>query len=210
MQERKLFEDALPYLAATANIDRMLESIVAHGNLEDAFIVAKAACEGRFRHCATDTVASCSSTNEDKVRLHTVSRLLAQRHATLGRPILAAACYLAVNDTCMAVRALYMGNELALAGTLANVLRITNKDTDDVYEALALSLEGAGHWQLAVSVLRKQQPQVAQRNVELCAARYPGGCCPGTLTVEQFYEWAGLPPPADHLAKASSASDGTA
>lgn len=100
-----------------------------------------------------------------------------------------------------------MGNELVLACTLANVLQISNAEIDPVYEALALSLEGAGHWELAVKVLRKQQPQVAQRSVKLCAARYPDNVPPGNLTTEQFYERAGLLPPADQLAMAGSADD---
>ena len=208
LEESKQFEEAVPYLAATANVDRLMESVVAHGKLEDAFVVAKAAREGRFRALVSDTSpASTGLDDTAQVRLHNVSRLLAQRHSTLGHPILAAACYLAMDDTRMAVRALFMGNELVLACTLANVLQISNAEIDPVYEALALSLEGAGHWELAVKVLRKQQPQVAQRSVKLCAARYPDNVPPGNLTTEQFYERAGLLPPADQLAMAGSAHD---
>lgn len=167
------FEEAVPYLAATKSVDRLMESEVAHGNLEDAFVVARAACEGYFDALDVDSSATVDTDPDAALsRLHSVGRLLAQRHGSLGRPVLAAACYLAVDDTMMAIKALYLGNELVLAAALADSLAIQGVLVDAVYDALAQSLEGLGHWELAIKVLRKQTPEVARRSVELCAARY--------------------------------------
>ena len=97
LDEQKKFEEAVPYLAATHSVDQLVESVVSHGKLEDAFVVAKAACEGRFppldataaAHVPGDADLAKGGGAEAEGRLRSVSRLLAQRHATLGRPVLA-------------------------------------------------------------------------------------------------------------------------
>ena len=220
LDEQKKFEEAVPYLAATHSVDQLVESVVSHGKLEDAFVVAKAACEGRFppldaaAAVPVDADLAKGGGAEAEGRLRSVSRLLAQRHATLGRPVLAAACRLAVNDAPMAVRALYMGNELATAAALASTFGQQDETSDAVYGALALSLESEGSYELATEVLRKQRPDAARLSIELLAARYTGSSGGGggggpeeqaAPDVERFYERAGLEPPSAFAARASGA-----
>ena len=137
------FEEAVPYLAATHSVDRFIDSVVAHGRLEDAFVVSKAACDGRF--CGHDLkrpppAAAGGAAAAHESRLSNVSRLLSQRHSEFGQPILAAACRLAVSDSHAAVRQLYIGNELTLAAALALSMEVTVWMTE-ICEELALNLE---------------------------------------------------------------------
>ena len=208
LEEQKKYDDAVPYLAATHSVDRLVESVVSHGTLEDAFVVSKAACAGRFNRLDLHGDAGGSSAEEEQealARLHGVSRLLGQRHAALGRPILAAACRLAVNDTVGAVHALYVGNELHLAGTLAVMFGQQDALSDQVYAALSLSLEANQCWDLAVGVLQKQRPECAQHSLMLLAARYDG--MGDETEIERFYDRCGLGPPSTVAARASSAAN---
>jgi WD40 repeat protein len=199
------FEEAVPYLAATHSVDRFISNVVAHGKLEDAFVVAKAACEGRFNplDVRNGTAVPAASADDDS-RLADVSRLLAQRHSEMAQPILAAACRLAVSDAKAAVRHLYFGNELVLAASLAMSMGVTHHMAE-ICEELSLSLEASGHWSEALLVLAKIPS--ADRALDarsLCCARY--------IESEQypspdaFYAHAGLDPPEAYAARAAGAA----
>ena len=87
LEELKKYEEAVPYLAATHSVDRLVESVVSHGKLEDAFVVSKAACAGRFGRLQLQDDGPGVPKDEEEVamaRLHNISRLLAQRHIALG------------------------------------------------------------------------------------------------------------------------------
>lgn len=204
----KKYEEAVPYLAATHSVDRLVDSVVSHGKLEDAFVVSKAACAGRFSRLQLGAGSEGVSRDEEDqamARLHNVSRLLGQRHIALGRPILGAACRLAVNDADMAVRTLYLGNELALASQLASTFRQQDATSDAVYAALSLSLEANQSWDLAARVLQKQRPEQSQFSLLLLAARFDG--MGDQSEVEGFYERCGLDAPSVIQARASSAAN---
>lgn len=208
LEELKKYEEAVPYLAATHSVDRLVESVVCHGRLEDAFVVSKAACAGRFsRLQLQDDPAGVSRDEEEEAmaRLHNISRLLAQRHITFGRPILGAACRLAVNDVEMAVHALFLGNELNLASQLSCTFGLQDATSDAVYAALSLTLEATGSWDLAARVLQKQRPEQSQLSLLLLAARFGG--MDDQTAVERFYERCGLDSPSTIRARASSAAN---
>jgi WD40 repeat protein len=214
LEELKKYEEAVPYLAATHSVDRLVRSVVSHGKLEDAFVVSKAACAGRFNRLQLEDSGPGVSREEEEeamARLHNVSRMLGQRHIALGRPILGAACRLAVNDTEMAVRALYLGNELTLAAELAGTFGQQDETSDAIYAALSLSLEANQSWDLAAGVLRKQRPEQSQLSLMLLAARYDGLGQEAELDqgaeIERFYQHCGLDPPSAIAARASSAAN---
>ena len=73
----------------------------------------------------------------------------------------------------MAVRALFLGNELTLASQVACTFGQQDATSDAVYVALSLSLEasGRGSWQPKCC---QQRPEQSQLSLLLLAARFDG------------------------------------
>nr|XP_060635588.1 WD repeat-containing protein 17 [Anolis sagrei ordinatus] len=120
-------DDVIPYCIATGDVKKLVTFFTSRGQLQEALLVAQAACEGNMQMFQCSALNGSAhfegSTMEDYNEiLHKVSKELAESYFQDGYAVLAACCHLAVENIELAMAYLIRGNELELAVSVGTVL----------------------------------------------------------------------------------------
>ncbi|XP_052537528.1 WD repeat-containing protein 17 isoform X1 [Tympanuchus pallidicinctus] len=117
-------DDAIPYCIATGDVKKLVAFFSSRGQLNEALLVAQAACEGNtpFSTMSGSSNSDLNNTDDYNALLQKVSEELAEWYFQDGHAVLAACCHLAVENIEVAVANLIRGNELELAVSVGTVL----------------------------------------------------------------------------------------
>uniref|UniRef100_A0A8D0BZL6 WD repeat domain 17 n=1 Tax=Salvator merianae TaxID=96440 RepID=A0A8D0BZL6_SALMN len=186
-------DDVIPYCIATGDVKKLVTFFTRRGQLKEALLVAQAACEGNMQtlECAVANGSAHSegtSTEDYTELLHKVSKELAEWYFQDGCTVLAACCYLSVENIELAMANLIRGNELELAVSVGTVLgENAAQATHYALELLARKCMTITTWDLAVDLLM-MIPNNELHLIKLCAF-YPG--C--TAEINDLHEKCSLP-----------------
>ncbi|XP_062837454.1 WD repeat-containing protein 17 isoform X2 [Anolis carolinensis] len=186
-------DDVIPYCIATGDVKKLVTFFTSRGQLQEALLVAQAACEGNMQmfQCSAPNGSAHfeGSTMEDYNEiLHKVSNELAESYFQDGYAVLAACCHLAVENIELAMAYLIRGNELELAVSVGTVLgECAAQATHYALELLARKCMTVTTWDLAADLLM-MIPSNELQLVKLCAF-YPG--C--TAEINDLHEKCSLP-----------------
>jgi len=166
-------EEAAPFWVAVGQSSRLIDTYIERGELDQAFVVAKADCEGHMPS-ATQALpaqeAAAGAEGEARSRLEDVAAVLASRYSQLGEPVQAAMCFLAVSATQRAVSALMRSQEVVLAYAVEALLG--GPKSPMILRLLANCAERDGGW-AAAAALYQEHPDGPARHLPLLAARCP-------------------------------------
>ncbi|XP_061439643.1 WD repeat-containing protein 17 isoform X6 [Rhineura floridana] len=171
-------DDVIPYCIATGDVKKLVTFFTLRGQLKEALLVAQAACEGNmqtFLCSASNGSANFEGNSMEDYNelLHKVSKELAEWYFQDGYAVLAACCYLAVENIELAMANLIRGNELELAVSVGTVLgECAAQATHYALELLARKCMTVTTWDLAADLLM-MIPNNELQLVKLCAF-YPG------------------------------------
>ncbi|XP_061439644.1 WD repeat-containing protein 17 isoform X7 [Rhineura floridana] len=186
-------DDVIPYCIATGDVKKLVTFFTLRGQLKEALLVAQAACEGNmqtFLCSASNGSANFEGNSMEDYNelLHKVSKELAEWYFQDGYAVLAACCYLAVENIELAMANLIRGNELELAVSVGTVLgECAAQATHYALELLARKCMTVTTWDLAADLLM-MIPNNELQLVKLCAF-YPG--C--TAEINDLHEKCNLP-----------------
>eukprot|EP00928_Gymnodinium_smaydae_P088571 TRINITY_DN72641_c0_g1_i1.p1 TRINITY_DN72641_c0_g1~~TRINITY_DN72641_c0_g1_i1.p1 ORF type:complete len:1241 (+),score=282.97 TRINITY_DN72641_c0_g1_i1:37-3759(+) len=156
-------EEAAPFWVATGQAPRLVDTLVDRNDLDSAFVVAKADCDGLMPgpahagHSAAMPPPPAPGA-EARGRLEEVAASLAARYSDEGEPVKAASCFLAVSTSERAVATLSRASEFILAYVIAALLQLPQDQT--TLKLLAKCAERDGRWHVAADLLR-QLPEAA-------------------------------------------------
>ncbi|CAE8609106.1 unnamed protein product, partial [Polarella glacialis] len=184
-------EEVAPFLVGIGRASRLVDSYIERSELDSAFVVAKADCDGLLP-CASSSSASSAPppppNPSARARLEDVAGVLAQRHLEQGEPLQAAMCFLAVSQPSRAVRTLARAQEVMLAFALSDLL---GEPQDPVFlKLISQCAERDDRLELAAEILQ-MHPQGPSVHLPLLAARAKdqAGVRPwAPWTVEQHQE----------------------
>ncbi|NXP25942.1 WDR17 protein, partial [Scytalopus superciliaris] len=171
-------DDVIPYCIATGDVKKLVSFFTSKGQLQEALLVAQAACEGNIQVLPPSTTSGSSNsggnnTDDYNELLHNVSKELADWYFQDGHAVLAACCHLAVENIELAMANLIRGNELELAISVGTVLgESAAQATHYALELLARKCMAVTTWDLAADLLM-MIPDNKLQLVKLCAF-YPG------------------------------------
>ncbi|XP_036619353.1 WD repeat-containing protein 17 isoform X1 [Trichosurus vulpecula] len=120
-------DDVIPYCIATGDVKKLVNFFTSKGQLREALLVTQAACEGNIQtpqlsiHNGS-SYSDGNNTDDYNELLQRVSKELAEWYFQDGRAVLAACCYLAVDNIELAMAHLIRGNELELAVNVGTIL----------------------------------------------------------------------------------------
>lgn len=185
-------DDAIPYCIATGDIKNLISFFTGRGQLLEALIIAQGACEGNIRAPQSSQANPTTNDMDNRLQyqslLQTVCKELAEWYFQDGCSVLAACCYLAVDNIKLAMSSLIRGNELELAACVGIGLgEAAKQSTSYCLELLARKYMTTTTWALAVDLL-KMIPDNHILLAKLCAF-YPGS----VAEINQFHESCGLP-----------------
>lgn len=166
-------EEAAPFWVATGRSSRLVDSYIERSELDNAFVVAKAECDGLLpgaSPAAPATAPSPTSGAVGRTRLQDVASVLSRRYAAMGEPLQAAMVFLAVSDTQRAVNTLSRAHEAVMAYVVASLLG--QPQDPIVLRLMALCAERDGRWDVAAEVWQNH-PQGQALHLPLLAARAP-------------------------------------
>lgn len=189
-------DEVAPFWVASGQNTRLADTLVDRGELDSAFVVTKADCDGLL---PTRDVLSIGADAEktpplrnDRSKLEDVASVLSKRYSLVCEPVQAAMCHLAVSNQSRALSGLSRAHEVVLAYVVAELLG-QPKDPI-VLKLLAHCAEKDNRWDLAASILR-QHPR-AEVHLPLLAAR-----APDKVAAQAWSAWTAQEH-QDHLAKA--------
>ncbi|XP_074085041.1 WD repeat-containing protein 17 isoform X5 [Macrotis lagotis] len=186
-------DEVIPYCIATGDVKKLVNFFTSRGQLKEALLIAQAACEGNIQtpEISIHNGSSYSDGNnmdDYNEILQRVSKELAEWYFQDGQAVLAACCYLAVDNIELAMAYLIRGNELELAVSMGTVLREKAAPaTHYALELLARKCMTIATWDLAMDLLLRI-PNNELHLVKLCAF-YPG--C--TEEINNLHEKCNLP-----------------
>ncbi|XP_028305170.1 WD repeat-containing protein 17 isoform X2 [Gouania willdenowi] len=200
-------DDAIPYCVATGDIKKLVGFFSARGQLTEALLIAQGACEGNIRTPQTSPVNHTHKDTDNRQQyqsvLRQVSQELAEWYFQDGCSVLAACCYLAVDDVQSAMCSLIRGNELELAACVGVVLgEVANQSTAYCLELLARKHMKTPSWELSADLLTLI-PDNHVLLAKLCAF-YTGS----DAEVNQLHQKCGLPLMEDCSSLAEAAACG--
>lgn len=180
-------EEAAPFWAAIGKSGKLVDSYIERGELDNAFVVAKAASDGLFPEAVPLSApqAATSSSDSARSRLEDVAAVLAARYADQGEPLQAAMCFLAVSKSARAVHTLWRSHEAILAYIVAELLGQPKDPT--LVKLLAQCAERDQRFEAAAEMWQKH-PQGPTLHLHLLAHRCPNKDLSqmlSTVTVEQ-------------------------
>ncbi|MBN3326611.1 WDR17 protein, partial [Atractosteus spatula] len=152
-------DDVIPCCIATGDVKKLVNFFTSRGQLQEALLVAQAACEGNIHVPQISSANHSPNTDDSNMEtynglLHRVSKELAEWYFQDGRAVLAACCHLAVDNTELAMASLIRGNELELAVCVGTVLgEDAAQATHYVLELLARKYMSAITWCLLFTLL---------------------------------------------------------
>mmetsp|Transcript_59784 Transcript_59784/g.142296 ORF Transcript_59784/g.142296 Transcript_59784/m.142296 type:complete len:1248 (+) Transcript_59784:94-3837(+) len=182
-------EEAAPFMVASGNSAKLIDSFIARNEMENAFVVAKADHDGllmkQLPRTGAETTMNLSQAGqhsaEARTRLEDVSSSLSQRYSSMCEPVQAAMCYLAVSNVSRAVSVLSRSHEVVLAYITA---ALVGKHQDPiVLKLMAHSAERDQLWELAASIWQ-QHPHGPGVHLPLLATR-----CPDKVTAQNWCPW---------------------
>ncbi|XP_036619356.1 WD repeat-containing protein 17 isoform X4 [Trichosurus vulpecula] len=186
-------DDVIPYCIATGDVKKLVNFFTSKGQLREALLVTQAACEGNIQtpqlsiHNGS-SYSDGNNTDDYNELLQRVSKELAEWYFQDGRAVLAACCYLAVDNIELAMAHLIRGNELELAVNVGTILgEKAAPATHYALELLARKCMTITTWDLATDLLLRI-PNNELHLVKLCAF-YPG--C--TEEINDLHEKCNLP-----------------
>ncbi|NXD17484.1 WDR17 protein, partial [Nothocercus nigrocapillus] len=186
-------DDVIPYCIAVGDVKKLVSFFTSRGQLKDALLVAQAAFEGNIQTSPLPTTPGPSNSDGNSIcdyeeLLHKVSKQLAEWYFQDGHAVLAACCYLAVENIELAMANLIRGNELELAISVGTVLgESAAQATHYALELLARKCMTVTTWDLAADLLM-MIPDNKLQLIKLCAF-YPG--C--TAEINDLHEKCNLP-----------------
>lgn len=157
LQEDK--DDTAVFCTAIGNTEMLVDFYVSRGQMSDAVLTAQVACEGlsATRGEENQKMALCNGwtepTEKQKQLLCETVEDWAAWHSRYGSPVLAACCFLAVDNPQKAIGKLIKGNELELAVAMGTVLGNLQQYTSVAMEMLSRRCERLGNWELAIDLL---------------------------------------------------------
>jgi len=166
-------DEVAPFWIVSGQANRLANNLVERGDLDSAFVVTKADCDGLLP--TRDLMAGASDAGAapplaaDRSRLEDVATVLAKRYSQVCEPVQAAMCHLAVSNTSRALSILSRAHEVVLNYVVAELLG-QPKDPI-VLKLLAHCAERDNRWDLAAAIWR-QHPR-AEVHLPLLAARAP-------------------------------------
>lgn len=169
-------DEAAPFWIATGKATRLIEACVERSDLDTAFVVAKADCDGLLPAAIAGDSASAAAGapspqgNDARMRLEDVAASLAARYADLGEPLQAAMCFLAVTAPARAVTSLSRAHEHVLSFVVAELL--SQPQDPVVVKLLADCAERDQRWHISADILRRL-PEADTFHLPLLAARMP-------------------------------------
>eukprot|EP00400_MALV-I_sp_L67-5_P000816 gene816-862_t len=113
--------DAAPHLAASGQVNKLIDYYLDRWELENAFIVSKVHADGRFPPSRGNSMMNMvaqdrtRNTEGSRSQLERVSAILSQRYRSQHQPVSACASFLAVSNVPAAVDQLIVGHEHVLA-----------------------------------------------------------------------------------------------
>ncbi|XP_066535677.1 WD repeat-containing protein 17 isoform X2 [Hoplias malabaricus] len=189
-------DDVIPYCIATGDVKKLVNFFTSRGQLKEALLVAQGAREGNIQiSCINHPTAPDDNVETYTSLLHVVCKELAEWYFQDGQVVLAACCYLAVDNTELAMASLIRGNELELAVCVGTVLgESAAQATHYVLELLARKymttatcFPFVGNRDMAVRLLQ-MIPNNEILLSKLCAF-YPGS----SAEINDLHEKCGLP-----------------
>mmetsp|Transcript_83429 Transcript_83429/g.131776 ORF Transcript_83429/g.131776 Transcript_83429/m.131776 type:complete len:1252 (+) Transcript_83429:88-3843(+) len=165
-------DEVAPFMVVSGQQARLTDALIERGDLDNAFVVAKADYDNLLpkREPPQPLIPGQGvvETHGDRARLEEVAAQLARRHASMGEPVQAALCYLAISAGSRAVHALSRAHEVVLAYVVAELLSLPKEPI--VLKLLANCAEKDNRWDLAADVWR-QHPRGLEIHIPLLAAR---------------------------------------
>ncbi|XP_077574603.1 WD repeat-containing protein 17 isoform X1 [Stigmatopora nigra] len=184
-------DDAIPYCIATGDVNKLVTFFTGRGQLLEALLVAQGACEGNIRSPQTSSTNHKTNDVENRQQyqslLNNVCSQLAEWYFQDGCSVLAACCYLAVDNVQLAMSSLIRGNELELAACVGTVLGETAaQSTAYCLQLLARKYMSPLTWELSVDLLQ----MIPDNHILLAkvCAYYPGS----TAEINQLRERCGV------------------
>ncbi|XP_053398741.1 WD repeat-containing protein 17-like [Mercenaria mercenaria] len=192
MQEDK--DSAAVYCTAVGNTEMLVDFYASRGQMSDAVLTAQVACEGLApgRGDMSNEKGLCNGWEEPseqhKQLLQQTVEDWAAWHSLHGSPVLAACCFLAVDNPQKAMGRLIQGNELELAVAMGTVLGNLQQYTSVALEMLSRRCERLGKWELAIDLLH----QIPDNRILLakCCSR----CALSNDEINGLHKRAHLPP----------------
>eukprot|EP00929_Paragymnodinium_shiwhaense_P078519 TRINITY_DN40719_c0_g1_i1.p1 TRINITY_DN40719_c0_g1~~TRINITY_DN40719_c0_g1_i1.p1 ORF type:complete len:1260 (-),score=209.45 TRINITY_DN40719_c0_g1_i1:239-4018(-) len=180
--------EAAAFWIATGKAPMLIDNYIERGDMDSAFVVAKADCDGvlpmpveaESNHAPAPPAPPPPDGSEARSRLEDVAASLAARYADQAEPLQAAMCFLAVSATQRAVMCLSRAHEVVLAYVCAALLSLPQDPL--VLKLLAQCLERDHRWQCAADLLMTH-PEGPTVQLPLLASRIPDkalahGLCP--------------------------------
>ncbi|XP_029356103.1 WD repeat-containing protein 17 [Echeneis naucrates] len=185
-------DDAIPYCVATGDIKKLVTFFSDRGQLLEALLIAKGACEGNIRTPQSFAVNNANNDVDNRQQyqsfLHQVCEQLADSYFQDGCSVLAACCHLAVDNVELAMSTLIRGNELELAACVGIVLgEKASQSTVYCLELLARKYMTTPTWEVSANLLH-MIPENFVWMTKLCAL-YPGSAA----QINRFHETCGVP-----------------
>lgn len=177
-------EDTAPFWIAVGKADRLIDTCMERGDIDNALVVAKAEADNLLPEAITPAppeIRGGARSEEARVKLEGIAAALAMQFAEQGNPLQAALCFLAVSQAQLACSALTRAHETALAYVVADLLG-QPKDVCDL-KLLALCAERGQFWD-AAGELWRQHPRGMSQHLPLMAAR-----CPDESKARAWCEW---------------------
>ncbi|XP_060599181.1 WD repeat-containing protein 17-like [Ruditapes philippinarum] len=188
---------AAVFCTAVGDTEMLVDFYASRGQMSDAVLTAQVACEGLIpsnsdAHNQMGTSNGYGEPSEKQIQLlqQTVEDWAAW-HLWHGSPILAACCFLAVDNVQKALGKLIQGNELELAVATGTVIGNLQEYTSVAIEMLSRRCERLGKWELAVDLLH----QVPDNKTLL--ARCCSRCALSIDEINALHKKAHLPSVAD-------------
>jgi hypothetical protein len=166
-------QEVAPFLVISGQQSRLTDALIERGELDNAFVVAKADTDGllpKREPLQPLGAAQEPPAGTDRGRLEEVAAKLARKHASMGEPLQAAMCYLAISAGTRAVHSLSSAHEVVLAYVVADALGLPHEPI--VLKLLANCAEKDQRWDLAADVWRRH-PKGLDMHIPLLASRAP-------------------------------------
>merc|ERR1719506_904064 len=165
-------EEVAPFLVVSGQASKLSSLFIDRGELDNAFVVAKADCDGLLpvRESASGASAEPLSAGGlvQRSRLEDVATELARKYESEGEAMQAALCFLAVSCSSRAVHALSKSHEVVLAYVVGDLLHLPRDPI--LLKLLANCAERDNRWDLAADIWR-QHTKGQQVHIPLLAAR---------------------------------------
>ena len=179
--------EAAPHLAASGQIDTLVDYYLDRWELENAFIVSKVHSDGRFPPSRGGMMAAAGSdpsqgSRGSRGQLERIAGILGQRYRSQHQPVSSAASFLAVSNVQAAVDQLIIGHEHVLAYVVESLCAASINSNS--LKALANSAERYQLFDLAADIWKMSPENVVQSGLLAARLQALGHPLPQNLHME--------------------------